>query len=285
MTDAGIHADKEVIEAKTYADKKMIDADTTACNTMIAINGLCTGYNGVDVIHDINLKADIGECLCVLGPNGCGKSTLLKAIAGILNYRGTVRLEGVDTSTCSRRELAKKIAMLGQEVQIYFPFSVYQTVSLGRYAHSKSFLSNLSAEDRAIIDDTIKSLDIWDVRDKMIDELSGGQLQRVLLAMTIAQNPQLILLDEPTSHLDLKYQIDLLNFLKKWVKENNKTLVGVFHDLNMARNFSDTAILINKGQITASGTVDEVLDGEALNAAYGMDIRKFMAASFQHWRL
>jgi iron complex transport system ATP-binding protein len=274
-----------MINTAADTDNKMIDSDITACNTMITINGLCAGYNGVDVIHDINLKADKGECLCVLGPNGCGKSTLLKAIAGILNYRGMVRLEGVDTSDCSRKKLAKKVAMLGQEVHIYFPLSVYQTVSLGRYAHSKSFLSNLSAEDRAIIDNTIKSLDIWDIRDKMIDELSGGQLQRVFLAMTIAQNPQLILLDEPTSHLDLKYQIDLLNFLKKWVKENNKTLVGVFHDLNMARNFSDTAILINKGQITASGTVDEVLDGEALNAAYGMDIHKFMAASFQHWRL
>jgi len=263
----------------------MIEADTQANNTMITITDLCAGYGGEDVIHNINLKADKGECLCLLGPNGCGKSTLLKAAAGILNYRGRVKMEGVDTSICSRKELAKKIAMLGQEVRIYFPFTVYQTVSLGRYAHSKSFLSNLSAEDRVIIDETAKSLDIWDIRGRMIDELSGGQLQRVFLAMTIAQNPQLILLDEPTSHLDLKYQIDLLNYLKIWVKENNKTLIGVFHDLNMARNFSDTAVIISKGQITAAGNVDNVLDSEALNSAYGMNIRGFMVESLRHWHL
>jgi iron complex transport system ATP-binding protein len=102
--------------------------------------------------------------------------------------------------------------------------------------------------------------------------------------MTIAQSPEVILLDEPTSHLDLKYQIDLLNFLKSWVKENNKTLIGVFHDLNMARHFGDTAILMNNGQITAGGTVEEVLNSETLKAVYSMDIHGFMQESLEKWK-
>jgi iron complex transport system ATP-binding protein len=118
----------------------------------------------------------------------------------------------------------------------------------------------------------------------MIDELSGGTLQRVFLARTLAQRPDLILLDEPANHLDLKHQIELLDFLKNWVKENNKTLIGVFHDLNMARRFGDTAVVLNNGSIAGSGKLEEVLNSEILNEVYGIDIRKFMRESLEMWR-
>ncbi|MDR0443754.1 MAG: ABC transporter ATP-binding protein [Treponema sp.] len=251
---------------------------------MIEVKALCAGYGGDDVIRNINLKAVKGECLCILGPNGCGKSTLLKSIARIIDYRGSVLLEGRDLSTFSRREMAKKLALLGQSVSVFFPYTIYQTTALGRYAHSEGFSENLSADDTAIVEETLKKLDIWDIRHRMIDELSGGQLQRVFLAMTVAQNPEVILLDEPTSHLDLKYQIDLLGFLKSWIKENNKTLIGVFHDLNMARNFGDTALIMSGGQVTARGTVEEALNSNAAEAAYGMDIRGFMLESLEKWK-
>jgi iron complex transport system ATP-binding protein len=253
-------------------------------DTMIEVNDLYAGYGGNDVIRNISLKADRGECLCILGPNGCGKSTLLKSIARIIDYRGQVLLEGRDTAAFSRKALAKKIALLSQSISVFFPYTVYQTVSLARYAHSRGFLKNLSAEDRAVIEDTIRKLDIWDIRERMIDELSGGQLQRVFLAMTLAQAPEVILLDEPTNHLDLKYQIDLLHFLKTWVKENNKTLIGVFHDINMARNFGDRAVIMNNGRITAADSIEEVLNSGALKAAYGMDIRGFMLESLEKWK-
>jgi len=251
---------------------------------MIEVQNLCAGYNNTDVIRNINFRADRGEALCVLGPNGCGKSTLLKAIARIIDYRGIVSMDGNDISAISRKELAKKIALLSQSASVYFPYTVYETVSMGRYAYLQGFLKNLSAEDRAIIDNIINQLDIGDIKKRMIDELSGGQLQRVLLARTLAQTPDLILLDEPANHLDLKHQIELLDFLKAWVKENNKTLIGVFHDLNLARQIGDTALVMCNGTIAACGKIDEVFNSEILSGVYGINIRGFMLESLERWR-
>ena len=256
---------------------------------MIEVKDLSAGYGNTaksrnDVIRNINVKVNGGESLCVLGPNGCGKSTLLKSIARIINYRGTVTLDGRDTGTLSRKELAKKIALLGQSMQVFFPYTVYDTVATGRYAWSRGFLKNLSAEDKYIIENVINKLDIADIRSRMIDELSGGQLQRVFLAGTLVQTPAVILLDEPANHLDLKHQIELLNFLKAWVKENNKTLISVFHDLNLARRFGDTAIVMNNGTVVACGKIEDVLNRETLQAVYGIDIHGFMTESLEGWR-
>jgi iron complex transport system ATP-binding protein len=250
---------------------------------MFEVNSLCAGYGAGDVIRNISFKADKGECLCVLGPNGCGKSTLLKAIARIINYRGSVLVDGNDISAVPRKQLAQKIALLSQNMQVFFPYTVYETVSMGRYAYSHGFLKNLSAEDTAIINDTLKKLDLWDSKDRMIDELSGGTLQRVFLAKTLAQTPRLILLDEPANHLDLKHQIALLDYLKAWVKENNAGLIGVFHALNLARYFGDTAIVLDNGNMAASGTIEEVLSSAILETVYGIDIRAFMRESLEKW--
>jgi len=251
---------------------------------VLVIGDLCAGYGGGDVIRNISFSVNRGESLCVLGPNGCGKSTLLKSIARIIDYRGAVSLDGRDIAAVPRKELAKKIAMLGQSSHVYFPYTVYETISMGRYVHSEGFLKNLSSRDNAIIDDIIEKLEIKDIKKRMIDELSGGQLQRVFLARTLAQTPEAILLDEPTNHLDLKYQIELLQYLKTWVKENGKFLVSVFHDLNLARYFSDTAIVMNDGEIAARGAVEEILGGKELQAVYGIDIRGFMLESLERWK-
>ena len=251
---------------------------------MLEVKGLCAGYGGVDVIRNVSFKVNTGESLCVLGPNGCGKSTLLKSIARIIDYRGLVSLGSRDILTFPRKELAQKIAMLGQMSQVFFPYTVYETVSMGRYAYSRGFLKNLSAEDEAIIENIICQLDIGDIRDRMIDELSGGQLQRVFLARTLAQTPGVILLDEPTNHLDLKYQLELLGFLKTWVKENNKILISVFHDLNLARHFGDTAIVMHNGTVAVSGKTGETLNSENLKSVYGIDIRSFMLESLAKWK-
>jgi iron complex transport system ATP-binding protein len=250
---------------------------------MLEVNGLSAGYGADDVIRNITFKASRRECLCVLGPNGCGKSTLLKSIARIINYRGSVLVDGGDICALPRKRLAQKIALLSQTMQVFFPYTVYETVSMGRYAYSQGFLKNLSANDKTIINDTLKKLDLWDIRERMIDELSGGTLQRVFLAKTLAQSPHLILLDEPANHLDLKHQIALLDYLKSWVKENNTSLIGVFHDLNLARYFGDTAVLMNEGNLAASGTIEEILSGAILETVYGIDIRSFMRKSLEKW--
>jgi len=251
---------------------------------MLEVKNLSAGYNDTDVICNINFKAERGESLCILGPNGSGKSTLLKSIARIIDYRGFVLVNGEDIRAVSRKELAKKIALLTQSAQVFFPYTVYETVSMGRYAYSQGFLKNLSAEDGVVIEDILKKLDIWNNKDCMIDELSGGELQRVFLARTLAQSPDLILLDEPSNHLDLKHQIELLKFLKEWVKENNKTLISVFHDLNLARLFGDTAVVLNNGTLSASGKIEDVLKSGILSDVYGVDIRGFMQESFEKWK-
>jgi iron complex transport system ATP-binding protein len=250
---------------------------------MLEVRSLCAGYNGADVIRNISFRVEGGESLCVLGPNGSGKSTLLKSIARIIDYRGLVLMNGEDICAVSRKELAKKIALLSQGAQVFFPYTVYETVSMGRYAYSQGFLKNLTAEDRTVVEDIMKKLDIWNDKDRLIDELSGGTLQRVFLARTLAQNPDLILLDEPGNHLDLKHQIELLKYLREWVKENGKTLIGVFHDLNLARLFGDTAVVLNDGTLAASGQIGEVLSGGILSEVYGLDIRGFMRGALEKW--
>ena len=250
---------------------------------MLKVENLSAGYNGADVIFDINFKVEDGESLCVLGPNGCGKSTLLKSIARIIDYRGNVLMNGENISSISRKELAKKAALLSQSPQVFFPYTVYETVSMGRYAYSQGFLKTLSDEDKSIIEKIIKNLDLWDIKEQLIDKLSGGTLQRVFLARTLAQTPDIILLDEPANHLDLKHQIELLDFLKTWVKENNKILISVFHDLNLARQFGDNAIILKNGKINANGKINEVLNSETLEMVYEIDIHNFMRESLKKW--
>jgi iron complex transport system ATP-binding protein len=251
---------------------------------MLEIKNLYSGYGGIDVLQDITLEAGRGEVLCIVGPNGCGKTTLLKSIAHIIPYRGTITIDSREIASFTRKELAKQIALMGQSSEIYFPYSIYDTVALGRYAYSGGFLRGLSKEDEDLIRDIIKRLGLHEEMDRLINELSGGQLQRVFLARTLVQNPHLILLDEPTNHLDLKHQVELLRYLRNWAKENNKTVIGVFHDLNLAHYFGDTVILLGKGKLISRGRPETVLDGETLREIYDIDIRKFMLESLENWK-
>ena len=192
---------------------------------MIEVKNIYCGYDNKKIIKDLSFNVNNGENLCIVGPNGCGKSTLLKSIANIIEYEGSVKIDNKEVSSFSRIDLAKKVALMSQTSQIYFPYTVYDTVSLGRYAYSKGVFSKLSLTDKRIIVDSMKKVGIYELKDKLITELSGGQLQRVFLAKIFAQDPDIILLDEPTNHLDFKNQIDLLENLNEWVKTNNKIVM------------------------------------------------------------
>jgi iron complex transport system ATP-binding protein len=251
---------------------------------MLEIKDLFCGYQGIDVIRGIELRVERGEVLCIVGPNGCGKTTLLKSIVRLIPYRGSITLEGREVSSFSRKALAQKIALLGQSSELYFPYSVHDTVALGRYPYSAGFLRDRTEEDERIITDILKRLEIYEERDRMINELSGGQLQRVFLAQTLVQDPELILLDEPTNHLDLKHQVELLRYLTRWAGENNKTVIGVLHDLNLARFFAHTTAILGGGSLIAWGKPETVLDGATLQRLYGIDIRQFMLDSLENWK-
>ena len=180
-------------------------------------------------------------------------------------------------------ELAKKVGLMSQISQLYFPYTVYDTVALGRYAYTKGPFSRLSKEDKEIIIDSMKKVGIYELKDKIITELSGGQLQRVFLARVFAQNPDIILLDEPTNHLDFKHQIELLENLDDWVKKNNKIVVGVLHDLNLVQHFADKVLILKQGEIVDYGLPEVVLNGCKLNEVYEIDIKNFMKNILKKW--
>lgn len=250
---------------------------------MLEIKNLYSGYDGRDILKDISFKVENGENLCIVGPNGCGKSTLLKSIANLLEYRGSVTIDGKEVSSMDRKSFARKVGLMSQITQIYFPYTIYDTVSLGRYAYSKGALSKLSKKDEEIILDSIEKVGLLDIKDKLITELSGGQIQRVFLARVFAQDPDIILLDEPTNHLDLKNQIDLLENLREWIEVNNKIVVGVLHDLNLVQYFADNVLMLKDGQVVAYGNPQDVLNDPILNELYGINIKGFMIDILRKW--
>ncbi|MDR1389997.1 MAG: ABC transporter ATP-binding protein [Treponema sp.] len=250
---------------------------------MLEVKNLYCGYGRGDILTGLNFTAERGEIICIAGPNGSGKTTLLKAIACLLDYRGNILLDSTELSSLARKDLAKKTALLGQLSQFYFPYSIYETVALGRYAYSDSLFKNLSPVDKTIIEEVLERLELSRERNCLITELSGGQLQRVFLARTLVQDPHLVLLDEPTNHLDLHHQLELLGFLKDWAKEKQKIVASVLHDLNLAYSFADKVILLDKGKTAAAGKPDEVFLGSTLENVYGVDVRNVMRALLRRW--
>ncbi len=251
---------------------------------MLKVRNLYCGYDGKDVIKDFNIDITRGQNVSIVGPNGCGKSTLLKAMVSLIDYKGNIFLDGKEVKSIKRKELAKRVALMSQSSQIYFPYTVYDTVALGRYAHIDGVFARLSKRDEEIILNCLSNVGILDLKDKLINELSGGQLQRVYLARVFAQEPDIILLDEPTNHLDLKCQIEILEHINKWTKENQKTVIGVLHDLNLVQMFSDDVIMLSEGYIVSKGKTKDVLSEDKLKEVYGVDIKKFMINALEKWR-
>ena len=251
---------------------------------MLEVKNLYCGYNGEYIIKDVSFTVDRGENICIVGPNGCGKSTLLKAISNLIPFKGSVLLDSNDTKSLKRKDLAIKIALMTQSSNILFPYSIYDTVALGRYAHLNGVFSRLNKKDEEIINNSLDKVGLLDIKDKLINELSGGQLQRVFLARAFAQDPDVILLDEPTNHLDLRYQIEMLDYLKVWAKENNKIVVAVLHDLNLVQNFGDKVLMLKDGVIKNNGNTREVLNSSDLEEVYGIDIKAFMIKTLEKWR-
>lgn len=251
---------------------------------MLTLQNVTAGYNGIDVIYNISLSVKEGENLCIIGPNGCGKTTLIKAISGIIPHEGIIKIDGNDISNMKRVDVAKKIAVMSQISNIYFSYSIYETVLLGRYLHMKGrTFKEPSARDREYTDKCLKAVGLLSIKHKQISTLSGGQLQRVYLARTLAQEPNIILLDEPTNHLDLKHQTELIDFLKDWSKNEGHSVIGVLHDLNLAIKLSDNMLILDNGNIAAYGNANEVISSNLLNEVYDMNVTEYMVDSLRHW--
>ncbi|WP_029319149.1 ABC transporter ATP-binding protein [Butyrivibrio sp. AE3004] len=237
------------------------------------------------IIKDISLEIKEGHSVCLLGPNGCGKTTLLRVIAGMLPSYGEILLDGKNIHDLKRKEIASYISFFSQMSQVYFSYSVYETVMQGRYVHGSTFFSGAGAVDKEIVDETLEKLRLTDIADKQITTLSGGQLQRVMLARCIAQGSPVMILDEPMNHIDMKIQAELFDYLLEWrqkpvkmvgKREYKPTIIGVFHDINVARYLADEIAFISKGRILASGKKEEILTKELLERTYDFNVVEYL---------
>ena len=261
---------------------KSNEAHLVNAKEMLTLTNISAGYGGVDVIKNINLN--INSNLSIIGPNGCGKTTLLKAIANILPSKGTIKIFGKEFSQMKRREISQSIAMLSQQPSIYFAYSVFDTVMMGRYLHIKNRLSDMpTKEDKLVVEKSLKAVGLIDEKERDITKLSGGQLQRVFLARALAQEPQIILLDEPTNHLDLKCQVEIIEYLKEWATEGDRAVIGVLHDINLAMGLSDNLVVMKSGEIQADGNIDDIIKSGLLNQVYDMDVNGYMQGSLGRW--
>jgi len=236
---------------------------------MLKVQGLTGGYHEVPVVKDVSFHVNKGEMLGILGPNGSGKSTLLKVISGVLPSKaGKVELDGKPIKTYASKELAKHMAVLPQLHAHAFSHTVRDTVSLGRYPHQSGFFSSWSEKDEEAIQEAMKLTDVKMYENANLDELSGGEQQRVFVAQALAQQAKLLLLDEPTNHLDIAHQKQLLDTIKKQATENGLTIISVFHDINLASLYCDRLLLLENGVIKSMGEPHAVVKQQQIESVY-----------------
>jgi iron complex transport system ATP-binding protein len=237
----------------------------------LVINKLSFNYNGFPALKDVELEMGLGEVLSIVGPNGSGKTTLIKCINRILKTKhNTVLINGKDTGKIGLRELSKMMGYVPQNSTSTFPFTVFDIVLLGRrpYIHW-----SLSERDKEIVAEILRFLGIDKLAMRHFDELSGGEQQKVVIARALAQQPQILLLDEPTSNLDIKHQLEILCILRGLAQSKHCSVIVAMHDLNLASRFSDRMLILKQGRIFAVGTPGSVLTEENIESVYGVKSR------------
>ncbi|MBO1872000.1 ABC transporter ATP-binding protein [Lachnoanaerobaculum sp. Marseille-Q4761] len=237
----------------------------------LSTNNLTIAYNKKIIINNLEIVIPERKITSIIGPNGCGKSTLLKAIGRILKpERGSVYLDGIDIYTLNTKEVAKKMSILPQSPKAPSGITVGELVSYGRFPHQHG-LKKLTVEDKKIIQWAMDITKLSEYEVTLVDNLSGGQRQRVWIAMALAQQTDIILLDEPTTYLDLAYQLEILELLYRLNKEQGCTIAMVLHDLNLASRFSDYIIAMRSGKIIEYGTPDEVICEDVLKKTFNIN--------------
>lgn len=239
---------------------------------MIHVDGVAKTYGRLQVLQGVDFHIRPGEFCGLIGPNGSGKSTLLHLLSGVEEANsGDIQVDGRPVRRYHRKELAKLLAVLQQEALPPVGFTVRQVIEMGRYPYQNWLGEDMDADADVRLGNIIRRLDLEELADRPIDHLSGGQRQRVALAKVMAQEPRLLLLDEPTTYLDIGYQVQLMDYIREWQREMQLTVIAVLHDLNLASQYCDRLIVLHGGVIAADGPPGEVMNEKLIARVYGTE--------------
>ncbi len=250
---------------------------------MLNVKHLTVRHGSLTVLEDIGFSLCAGQWLMVAGPNGAGKTTLINAISQGVPYSGEVYYQNQNVKRMRPSALAREIGVLSQTHQVGYAFTVEEVVNLGRYAHQKGRLTFTDEQGEEKVREALEITGMMHFRHQSVLTLSGGELQRTFLAQVFAQDPNLILLDEPANHLDLKYQKLMFELLEEWIKRPGRAVISVVHDISLARAYGTHALLMHEGHLAAYGNNKQVLSGENLQNVYGMDVQNWMRNLLSQW--
>lgn len=239
---------------------------------MLKIQNLTVSYGSRQILHDISFNVQSGEVLALIGPNGAGKSTLIRAASGVIPYTGHIRTNGDDFASLSYIQRARYIATVPQAVSMPPAYTVWETVLFGRTPYL-GFLGQPSKMDEEIARQALTRVSAVPLAERRVGELSGGEQQRVLLARALCQSTPILLLDEPTAHLDLQYQVSLLELVHELAHKDNLAVLVALHDLNLAAHYADRIALMVAGNIKAIGSAKDVLQPELVREAYCLPVQ------------
>lgn len=238
---------------------------------MLKIQNLSASYHGHQVLHNLSLEVKNGEVLALIGPNGAGKSTIIRAASGVIPSTGSVRTNGDDFHALDPMKRAKYIAVVPQAISLPPAFTVWETVLMGRTPYL-GFMGNASSHDEELARQSLTRVHAVNLSDRRVGELSGGEAQRILLARALCQSTPILLLDEPTAHLDLQYQVSLLELIRELAHKENLAVLIALHDLNLAARYADRVALLVGGKLNAIGNPRDVLTPEKISNAYCLPI-------------
>lgn len=235
---------------------------------VLSVDNLVFGYASRNVLDGLSIDFETGKFSCIVGPNGAGKTTLVKLLSGVLGPKsGEIHLKGKPLISYSKKEIAKVMATVHQSSHYYFDFTVKEFVLMGRYPHQK-WMQSESKEDVLIAQHAMERMGVLAFADKSISAISGGELQRVHIARALAQEPEILLLDEPVSHLDLRYQVELMKIFRSL---KDIAVIATIHDLNLAAKYADEVAVIADGKVASYGLPAEVITANMLSSVYGVD--------------
>lgn len=251
--------------------------------SLLELRNITVSYGDLTVLNDVSLELDRGEWLMVIGPNGAGKSTLISAVGGTAPHKGEVLFRGVSSVSMKPRDIARCVGTLSQSHSVGYSFSVRELVGLGRYPYRKGLMGGRDDDDDRMIEEAIHNVGLADMADRSLLTLSGGELQRAFIAQLFAQDPSVLMLDEPTNNLDLVYQKEVFDLLKEWVSQRDRAILSVVHDLGLAKAYGNKALLLDRGSAAAYGEMDTVFSDSMISSTYRLDIRQWMNKLYSHW--